>query len=492
MAKNNSIGSLFIDIQARTAKLEQDLGKVRKVLEGTAKDVQQVSKNTTILGDNGEVKFLKFVTAAFGAQSAIRVVAREFRHVYDNIERIRGIDPQVLGSVLALRSGISDARNEIDKVIAKGLAGFADWGTALGITAANFANVREGLSVEGLPVQTQYTADLDAQQRAVDIHYDEKLVELQRQIGEARNKARIAAQSQAEQVAELTRLSQQYLYTSQQENISSLQQSAFRLKGIQLEQSANEKLASMKKQLADAQQTVSNSMERGTVAVLSNREKIISLNERLFDLRNEYAFLIKQQTEYEKVNAGKVDPMNLQRQIEVTQQLGVLQAQLNTALTRQGQLYRDLGASMANNFEQAIIRGGKLRDILRDIGMDILQILVRQGITNPLADIIGGSGGILAGIFGGHAMGGPLDGPTMVGEKGPELLVPSSGGQTIIPNEQLRGGGGGKTFIIDARGADRSGLDNLYALIRSINGSIEQRAVNAVINRNRRRPGGQF
>ena len=61
MGRNNSIGSLFIDIQARTAKLEQDLGKVKNILEGTAQSVQQVSKNTELLGTNGEVKFLKFI-----------------------------------------------------------------------------------------------------------------------------------------------------------------------------------------------------------------------------------------------------------------------------------------------------------------------------------------------------------------------------------------------------------------------------------------------
>jgi hypothetical protein len=42
----------------------------------------------------------------------------------------------------------------------------------------------------------------------------------------------------------------------------------------------------------------------------------------------------------------------------------------------------------------------------------------------------------------------------MVGERGPELFVPSGNG-TIIPNHNMRGGGGGSSFNIsvDARGS---------------------------------------
>jgi hypothetical protein len=40
--------------------------------------------------------------------------------------------------------------------------------------------------------------------------------------------------------------------------------------------------------------------------------------------------------------------------------------------------------------------------------------------------------------------------------------------------------GGGHTFVIDARGADRSGLARLEAMIRRMDGSIEYRSVASV------------
>jgi phage-related minor tail protein len=42
------------------------------------------------------------------------------------------------------------------------------------------------------------------------------------------------------------------------------------------------------------------------------------------------------------------------------------------------------------------------------------------------------------------ATGGPIDGPTLVGEKGPEIFMPNGAG-TVIPNDKLNGLGGGQT-----------------------------------------------
>ena len=54
--------------------------------------------------------------------------------------------------------------------------------------------------------------------------------------------------------------------------------------------------------------------------------------------------------------------------------------------------------------------------------------------------------GIEASDFSGRAMGGPVTGgrPYIVGERGPELMVPSGNG-TVVPNNQL--GGGGVTVV---------------------------------------------
>lgn len=76
----------------------------------------------------------------------------------------------------------------------------------------------------------------------------------------------------------------------------------------------------------------------------------------------------------------------------------------------------------------------------------------------------------------GFAEGGRLTGPSIVGEKGPEVFVPDVGGK-VIPNDQL----GGNTYYIDARGAD-IGVEArltraLYALAGP--GVTERRAIRA-------------
>ena len=49
------------------------------------------------------------------------------------------------------------------------------------------------------------------------------------------------------------------------------------------------------------------------------------------------------------------------------------------------------------------------------------------------------------------AVGGPIQGrlPYLVGERGPELIIPKSSG-TVIPNSQLTSGGGNNSATIDA------------------------------------------
>jgi len=81
---------------------------------------------------------------------------------------------------------------------------------------------------------------------------------------------------------------------------------------------------------------------------------------------------------------------------------------------------------------------------------------VRQFIDLVKANpIVQGISGLFDRVFGGgKAAGGPVSGGTtyLVGERGPELFTPSSGGN-IIPNNRLGGGGGGAVYNITVNGA---------------------------------------
>ena len=102
---------------------------------------------------------------------------------------------------------------------------------------------------------------------------------------------------------------------------------------------------------------------------------------------------------------------------------------------------RNAGSMIASGFEDAIFSGQKLGEVIRSLGMDLMRMVFQQTVTAPLA--AGISGAILKG-FGARAMGGPVNAgsPYVVGEKGPELFVPSSSG-SIVPNGAMGSSGGG-------------------------------------------------
>ena len=167
----------------------------------------------------------------------------------------------------------------------------------------------------------------------------------------------------------------------------------------------------------------------------AERERYIDiLNATQDDSPESYEYLTKIEKELTEIDKERLDIMKRQRDIA-----------------------DDVGASIAGGFEEAILSGGKLRDVLKGILQDIIRIIIRQTITTPLASAI--SGGI-TGFFGGatstatpvpqKAMGGPVAGNStyLVGERGPELFTPSQAGR-IIPNHDMQnvaGGGSGQSF----------------------------------------------
>lgn len=134
---------------------------------------------------------------------------------------------------------------------------------------------------------------------------------------------------------------------------------------------------------------------------------------------------------------------------ELTQFFGSLDVQakeMEAAAKRSEAVAMDMGWAFSSAFEDAIIQGGKLSQVLRGLAEDILRIAIRTAITAPLGKFLGGA---FAGMLG-FAEGGrpPTDRPSLVGEQGPELFVPDSAG-TIIPNGAFKGGGiGGGAMVI--------------------------------------------
>ena len=126
--------------------------------------------------------------------------------------------------------------------------------------------------------------------------------------------------------------------------------------------------------------------------------------------------------------------------------------------------------SVTQNLETALdnfVQTGKLSfsDLARSIISDLIKIQLRaqataifksSGLGDLLGSFFGGGGGGGGGLFstapsaGGLkflADGGPISGPAIVGERGPELFVPRTSG-TIIPNHQLGSAMGNQPQIV--------------------------------------------
>jgi hypothetical protein len=174
----------------------------------------------------------------------------------------------------------------------------------------------------------------------------------------------------------------------------------------------------------------------------------------------------------------------------------------------------DAATAMALEGQDAF---SSLRNVARAVIASIYSDFMKLAIANPIKNAIfggnsptlggGGLNGVFAGLFGGgggqaagnsvatvgnpgagftggtFARGGrpPIGRASWVGEEGPELFVPDVAGRIYPHDESMAmAGGGGDTYMIDARGADERGLMRVEALIRQLNGSIEKRAVLAV------------
>jgi hypothetical protein len=106
------------------------------------------------------------------------------------------------------------------------------------------------------------------------------------------------------------------------------------------------------------------------------------------------------------------------------------------AMSQLAQMSNDAGSMIAQGFEDAILSGQKLGEVVRSLGRDLVRLVFSQMVTQPLAKGI-------ATALGARAMGGPVSSgsPYVVGEQGPELFVPHASG-TIVPNNKMGGGSG--------------------------------------------------
>lgn len=124
--------------------------------------------------------------------------------------------------------------------------------------------------------------------------------------------------------------------------------------------------------------------------------------------------------------------------------------------------YAAIGSTVAGAFKGMLTGATSWKDGMKGIINSVIDELWRLYVVQQIVGLIGGAlkgiGLPIPNIAGARANGGHVSGnkPYLVGENGPELMVPGGSG-TIIPNRNLGmggTGGSGMTINVDARGAN--------------------------------------
>jgi phage-related minor tail protein/copper chaperone CopZ len=393
-----------------------------------------------------------------GGGGALAMLTGEIRNVIENIEKIPGVPASTVASVQQARYAFQSARVSVDQAIA-GIVSFTSW-TA---RAAGFVG---GALVYGLE---------DAERAYWDFGRAAELA------ATAQERQAAAAKKAAEETAAGARV---LAYATSLQDKSIAEGTAAMERHAKAKEAFDHKdetaIQRMNRLRAEANKVLNAAGTGGSEAEVRAR---VTAQAGAYEGLTEAAKLEKQLTE----EAGK----HLQAWndfYDLIGDSGVSEAIKNNAAyaaedaTKAAQ---DMGWAFQSAFEDAILGGEKFSDVLKGLAQDVLRIAIRSAITAPLGNWVSGMVGSMFG--GGKASGGPVNEGTsyLVGEKGPEMFTPRTSGN-ITPNHALQGGGGGDTYFIDARGADRTGLSRLEGMIRQVNGSIEHRAIGAVMDFRRR------
>ena len=188
------------------------------------------------------------------------------------------------------------------------------------------------------------------------------------------------------------------------------------------------------------------------------REQIIGEEKRKeFDLEQQIAAIRE-----------KFDGEDEERLVSLAKQNHELQKQkteverINEATKRQAEIFKQIGDSIATGISDALVDAVMKAKSLGEAAAGILNMIARQllqlGINTLLFNVFGGASGIFKNLPT-FAAGGrpPVGKASIVGEKGPELFIPTSAG-TIIPNSGIGGGVTNNIVVnVDASGSNVEG-----------------------------------
>ena len=253
------------------------------------------------------------------------------------------------------------------------------------------------------------------------------------------------------------------------EELEKLQRRLPMIQGVEL----SREFEKAKKALEEKNKQLNDTLERSKIATEEGREQF-DLEKRKNELIEKYGEdLAKQLLDQEKANKL------LEKSVDVLKKKEAAAEKLKEKFKEIGD---KIATGVSDALTDAILQTKTLGEAARNILQGIARDLLRLGI-NTLLKQFGGPFAALPGFASGGRP--PANKPSVVGEKGPELFIPSSAG-TIIPNDKL--GGSTNTNIVvnvDASGSNVEGdEDEGRALGQMLAAAIQSELIK------QRRPGG--
>jgi tape measure domain-containing protein len=203
--------------------------------------------------------------------------------------------------------------------------------------------------------------------------------------------------------------------------------------------------------------------------VFREAERIISATRTPVEA---YAIEVRRLSEF--LQAGLIDQETFNRAVEAAgQEYADAQDEAETATERMSVFAEEAARSIQGHFADFLFDpfDEGVKGMLEGFATALQRMVAEAAAAELLDALVGDSGGegggfaaaignAIAGAFGGkRAAGGPVSAGRayLVGEQGPEVIVPRSAG-TVVPNGRV-GGGGTSVQVIDQRGAGAPPVD---------------------------------
>jgi hypothetical protein len=441
-------------------------------------------------------------TLLLGAHAAT-LVHREIVDVIENIDKIPGVPTRTLESIHEMKYAFEISHTVLKRSIAESIGMFAQLGTSISFGLAAL--------VYGADASADGLAKMNAEAEAwAKKDFNKKVAELTTEFDRlsVRTKGAMAKQL-IEQAAALEKFSEDGTLEIEGMNNAMLENLKLQMDmqgGATEGDKEDAKLQSLRdiiqaqrmrnelsKEATDLMRQNTTLLEREDRAYMTTADAIADVTAQLDKLWSKKLEGVKNEDGTMKP-MEEWDPEVADQWVQDLKKINALESERLGLIKKQKDWVNQLGSAFQSTLTGAMHQGITLGGIIRDLGQDILDMLWKLTVVNPLLNSIFGS--LAPGNWkpldtlfgGGRASGGDVSGGTsyLVGEEGPELFTPRGAG-TIVPAGRtaamLGGSGQNGPIYIDARGADRTGLALLQAQISELNRTFEARAIGAVIQR---------